>query len=422
MSAVSTVRHLPAHEPLRVGYVVKRYPRYSETFIVTEILAHERSGQSVEIFALRPCIDTHFQDMLARVRAPVNYLPSSGLRTGYFWQLLQDTVTLLPGLWNLLEAARGDDVRDVYQALVLAGEVVRKRIHHLHAHFATSATTVARLAAAFAGISYSFTAHAKDIYHETVQTEDVRRKLHDAAAAVTVSDYNLAHLRETYGESAGRVRRIYNGLDLGQFSYSEPQTRRPCIVAVGRLVEKKGFVDLINACALLASRGRAFECRIIGGGPLEAELQAQIERLGLAARIKLLGPLPQREVVRCMQEAAVFAAPCVVGADSNRDGLPTVLLEAMALGTPCVATDVTGIPEALHDGETGIGVPQHDTAMLAAAIEKLLIDAALRVRLARQARRLIEECFDSARNAEKLRAVFHEARDVRSRLSMEVGA
>jgi colanic acid/amylovoran biosynthesis glycosyltransferase len=393
----------------RVGYVLKRYPRFSETFVVNEILAHEAAGLGIEIFSLRPPDDTHFQDGISRVRAPVTYLPVYGLKAEALWSAVQEAAEVLPGVWSALEAARGEDVRDVYQALLLARIVRLRGISHLHAHFASVATTVTRLAARFAEVPYTFTAHAKDIFHESVQPDDLRRKLEDASAVVTVSDYNEAHLRAEFGAAAGRVQRIYNGLDTSRFPFTIPRRRRTVIVGVGRLVEKKGFDDLVSACAILASRGVDFECRIIGTGDMESALRAQIESLGLGSRVRLLGPQPQSEVIAEVGSAALFAAPCVLGSDGNRDGLPTVLLEAMALGTPCVSTDVTGIPEALHDGETGLMVTQHDPEALAGAMERLLGDPELRVRLAIRARQLIEAEFSVHRNAARVRALFGPA-------------
>ena len=394
---------------LRVGYVVKRYPRFSETFIVSEILAQEAAGHVVEVFSLYPPNDTHFQDSLASVRAPVTYLPADGVRAIEFWTGVQRAADVMPGVCAALDAARGEQARDVYQALLLAREVHLRHIGHLHAHFGTVTTAVARLAARFAGVPYSFTAHAKDIFHASVNPDELRRKLVDAAAVVTVSDYNVMHLCRTYGTAATHVRRIYNGLDLDQLQATSPRGRSARIVAVGRLIEKKGFSDLVEACRILSDRNCAFECAIIGTGPLEASLRAQIDALRLTDRVELLGPRPRSEVLRCMRSAAVFAAPCVVGIDGDRDGLPTVLLEAMAVGTPCVATDVTGIPEAIHDGETGFVVPQHDPVALAAAIERLLKDPLLRAEIARRARRLVETHFDVRRNAVELRELFASA-------------
>jgi glycosyltransferase involved in cell wall biosynthesis len=271
------------------------------------------------------------------------------------------------------------------------------------------ATSEARLAAHFAGVPYTFTAHAKDIFHESVRKDDLRRKLEDAAGVVTVSGYNVEYLSEISDAARTKINRIYNGLHLDQFPYTSPQERAPLIVGVGRLVEKKGFCDLVYACAMLARKGIDFRCLIIGAGEEEGKLRETIERLGLTGTVELMGPKPQCEVKQYVSSAAVFAAPCVVGSDGNRDGLPTVLLEAMALGTPCISTDVTGIPEVLRDGKTGLMVPQHNPAKLAEAIERLLNDPQLRVNIARSARRLIEDEFSIDRNSVRIRALFEQA-------------
>lgn len=389
---------------MKVGYVVKRYPRYSETFIVNEILAHEKAGLNLEIFALRPSVDTHFQGNIASVRAPVNYL-NPLVKVPELWTELESTASRSPGFWRLVGTG-GHDVKDVYHALQLARLTRLRGITHLHAHFATSAAAVSRLAARLAGVPFTMTAHAKDIFHESVEAAEFERKLVDAAVTITVSDYNLAFLKSRYGSAAARVQRVYNGLDLSEFTYADPDERPLDVVAVGRLVEKKGFGDLIAALAILKQRGAPLNCRIIGEGPLEGELRAQIDQLHLDDLVVMAGPCPQREVKAQVRSAAVFAAPCVVGKDGNRDGLPTVLLEAMALGTPCVSTDVTGIPEVLSDRQTGLMVPQHNPGALADAMEPLVRDGTLRVPLAQHARLRIEDAFDIHRNASRLRSIF----------------
>jgi colanic acid/amylovoran biosynthesis glycosyltransferase len=391
----------------KIGYVVKRYPRFSETFIVNEILAHEAAGVLIEIFSLLPPTDSHFQDVIARVRAPVHYLPSEGSKVPSFWSALAQASGDLTDFWNRLGNARTEDVRDVAQGIALARHVRHRGIHHLHAHFASAPTTVARLAAMFAGVSYSFTAHAKDIFHKDVKAEDLSRKFRDALAAITVSDFNLHYLRDFAGD---KLLRIYNGIDLLRFPYTAPVKRLPRIVGIGRLVEKKGFSDLVSACALLRDRGCPFECEIIGTGDQEAPLRAQIEQLGLEHHVALLGPRPQAEIISHLQSASVLAAPCVVGEDGNRDGLPTVLLEAMALGTPCVSTDVTGIPEVLRHNQTGLLVAQRGPAALADACQRLLTNSTERVRLASEARRLIEAEFDVHENARRIRALWQDVK------------
>lgn len=399
---------VPDHQP-RIAYVLKVYPRFSETFIVNEILAHEAAGTAIEIVALRPPTEGRFHEQLARVRAPVHYLPHQGLKLVDFWEQVRAAAAADPAFWERFAPASDAEYDAVSQALALAALVRARGITHLHAHFASVATTVARMAARLAGVTYSFTAHAKDLYHESVRPDDLRQKLADAAAIVTVSDYNLAYLRGQFGADAARVRRIYNGLELPRFPYAAPIARPPRIVAVGRLIEKKGFDVLIDACALLRDQGRPFACQIVGAGEREAALAAQIAAHRLAGQVSLLGPRPQGEVVQLVQGGAVFAAPCVVGEDGNRDGMPTVLLEAMALGTPCVATDVTGIPELIDDGASGLIVPQRDPAALAAAMARLLDDERLRLRLASAARRRIEADFDITTSGAALRATFAEA-------------
>jgi glycosyltransferase involved in cell wall biosynthesis len=403
---------------MRVAYLVKRYPRYSETFIVNELLAHEAAGLDVEVFSVYPPNDTHFQDVISQVRAPLSYLPmlrsvsasdgsTSTPQSDQFWSALREAKLRLPSFDVGFEAAQvTEHAESVYSAVALAQALHEKGIQHVHAHFASKPAGVARLAAAFAGVPYTFTAHAKDLFHESVDAERLERKIRGAAAVITVSDYNATYLRTRYPVAADKLHRIYNGLDLERFPFTSPSERPATIVAVGRLIEKKGFGDLVQACAKLASRGKRFRCQIIGTGPLAGDLDRQIDASGLSNRVELLGPRAQAEVATLVQKAAAFAAPCVIGGDGNRDGLPTVLLEAMALGTPCISTDVTGIPEVVRDQATGLQVPQRDPERLAEAIDRLLGDPALRVRLATAARRLIETEFDVHRNAARLRAVF----------------
>ncbi len=396
----------------RVGYVLKMYPRFSETFVVTELIQMQRLGIDLEVFSLRPPTDGRFHASLAELRAPVTYLDYSSLRASELWELLRRAGAQFGDLGLQLRDLLSSDVRDVAQALELARLVRLRGLTHLHAHFASVSADVARLAARIAGITYSITAHAKDIFHADVDAAALRRKLRDASDVITVSDFNLSFLRSHFGADALRVRRVYNGLDLPTFGWSDPAHRAPVIAAVGRLVEKKGFADLLRAAALLHRSGCEFRIDLVGSGDQEEALRALRDELGLGDRVRFLGPLPQDQVISVVREAAVLAAPCVVAEDGNRDGLPTVLLEAMALGTPCVATPVTGIPEVVTDGRTGLLVGEHEPEALAKAIDRLLGDAALRTRLSRSARALIESEFDSSRQAAEVAKSFGPAGDV----------
>ncbi|HIZ37010.1 MAG TPA: glycosyltransferase family 4 protein [Candidatus Ruania gallistercoris] len=390
--------------PTRIGYVTKMYPRFSETFIVNEVLALERTGLDLEIFSLRPPSDGRFHETLSQVRAPVTYL-SRHVRSQGLWERLRRAHLLFPDLATHLGDLLELEADDAVAAVELAMLARERDLTRLHAHFASVATAVARVAATIAGIEYSFTAHAKDIFHESVDPVALSRRLADAAAVVTVSDFNLDYLHRTYGPAADRVRRVYNGLDLRRFGYSAPIQRDRVVVAVGRLVEKKGFRDLIDAVAYLAAQGRPVRLDLVGAGEQDEALRDQVAALDLHQHVRLLGPLPQHRVREVVQSAGALAAPCVVGQDGNRDGLPTILLEAMALGTPCVATPVTGIPEVLQHEQTGLLVSEADPIGLAEQLDRLLDDESLQLRLAERARALIETEFDDVRTSRQLREI-----------------
>ena len=352
-----------------IGYVLKVYPRLSQTFVVNELRAHEAAGLKFTVFSLRR--------------------PKESDRTVVDPPLAAEVVQL--------------DGPDAALPAQLAAAARMRGISHLHAHFAKLATGVARAAAAELQVPYSFTAHARDIFENSVDPQALAERIRDAAQVITVSRFNVDYLEQQHGRRASLV---YNGVPLDAFSYTSPERREPVVLAVGRLIEKKGFADLIEAAAILTREGAAFRCEIVGEGEERDALAARIAELGLEDRVRLLGARTSEQVQAHMRACAVLAVPCVVAGDGDRDGLPTVLLEAMALGTPCVGTDVTGIPEALVDEVTGLGVPQRDPAALAAALQRLLTDAALRVRLAEAARALVERRFSSAANTRRLRALW----------------
>jgi glycosyltransferase involved in cell wall biosynthesis len=391
--------------PSRIGYVLKMYPRFSETFVVTEILALQDQGADLDIFSLRPPTDGRFHEALSRVQAPVTYVPMPG-KPPEIWAALSGARELHR---ERFDACVGELLAappvDACQALLLAGLVRERGVTHLHAHFGTVSAAVARLAARIAGITYSVTLHAKDIFHESVDDAELAARISDAAAVVTVSDFNERYLRERYGDATHTLVRIYNGIDLEAFAASRPDDRPPLVVGVGRLVEKKGFHHLVDAVAVLRDRGRPIRLELVGGGAEEEALRARVAALDLDDRVTFHGPLTQAETRERMRAAAVLAAPCVVGLDGNRDGLPTVILESLALGTPVVATPVTGIPEAVLDGQTGLLVPEGDTAALVEALDRLVADADLRCRLAERGRQHVEERFDARKNSRQLHAV-----------------
>lgn len=398
----------------RIAYLLKMYPRFSETFILSELLELERQGADIRVYSLKKPDDGRFHADASRLRARVTYVPESVLLAprAYYEAhrrcFRRRRRTYLRLLWGALARRRLGAVKRFLQAGYLAPLLEREGIQHVHAHFASSATSVALYLHRLSGIEYSFTAHAKDIYSDAVSTDVLERKLKPAAFAVTVSDYNQQYLAQLQG--GHKVVRIYNGLDLQQFSPNGiAPCERPLVLAVGRLVEKKGFADLIRACALLQRDGVEFTCLIVGKGPLEANLRALIRQCGLDEHVELPGPRSREELLHLYPQASAFVAPCVVGSDGNRDGLPTVLIEAMALGVPVVATPVTGIPELVEHEHTGLLVPEANPERLAAAIRRTLEDREDARARAFRGRRLVECRFDLKKNVSELRELFQGA-------------
>ena len=407
--------------PLRIGYVLKRFPRLSETFILNEILALERQGIEVEVFSLLKPPAEQRHALLADVRARVTYLPSSG-NLGRIKML--DGLAAAPVFLGdlladadhgaLFPAKSPADVATLYlKAAAVALLARQRRVDHLHAHFGSDATTVALLSGRLSGLGYSFTAHARDIFHtyqDPVADDAMRRvKLDEARFCVTVSDYNVRRLTQIAPHA--RVRRLYNGIDLSRFT-PDPAARRPeLIVAVGRLIEKKGFADLIEACRLLAPERPAMRCRIIGDGPLRDDLQARIDAAGLRDRVEILGPRTQETLIGLMRQAAVITLPCVVGESGDRDGLPTVLLEGMALGQPVVTTTTSGGPEIVVQDETGQLCPPADPPGLARALGEVLADPERAHRMGTAGRRRAERLFSLDRNVATLAGHFRDAAD-----------
>ena len=405
---------MPQSEPA-TAYILKMYPRFSETFIVSEILAREAAGDRIEIFSLRPPNDPRFHPELARVNAPVTYIARPKSAEGV-WETFgaAEAAGLAPAVSRVFAELATIGPDDALQAINLAVALQNRNIRHLHVHFASTPTSVARLASAITGIPYSFTAHAVDIFVDTVDDDDLRTKFAQAHHAVTISAYNLRFLRRRFPDVTSRLHLVRNGLDLDRFPYRDPRpigaTLR--VAAVGRFVEKKGFQHLVPAAAELVAQGVPLDLRIAGTGVLAAELQSAVEQLGLADHVRLLGPQTQDQVHELLQSCDVFVAPCVVAADGNADGMPTVLLEAMATGAPCISTAVTGIPEVVHNGRTGILTTPGDPHLLAQAIRRMSAPSTDRVSLARNARALIERDYDVRQQAETLRALSLEARKV----------
>ncbi|GAA1474484.1 glycosyltransferase family 4 protein [Corynebacterium felinum] len=390
----------------RIGYILKVYPRFSETFIVTEILAREAIGDELTIFALRPTTDARFHPELARVRAEVKWI-GRPFGAEDLWQritgiveeseIVKNFAAILPELSTLGHT-------EVAQGLELALKAKHEGITHFHAHFAALSGRMAWVASKLTGIPYTVTTHAKDIFHNSVDMQWLRRICGDATRVIAISQYNYNYLQQVLSGTGANISLQYNALELERFPYHKPPTlSEPLeIAAVGRLVPKKGFGALIEAVAIVKAKGIPVKVSLGGAGELKEELEQKISDLDLDDTVTMLGPLNQEEVRELLRRSHVFVAPCVPGADGNVDGLPTVILEAMACGTPVIATSVTGIPEVIRHDDTGILLEPGHVPALAQALENFARGTIDGLSLSRNARKFVEKHFDSLSQARTL--------------------
>ena len=390
-----------------IGFLLKTYPKLSETFILEEILGLERLGVKLHIFSLNPPQDATVHSTFDQVRAPVTYLPEKFHRDCVVAQLkwaLRNPLRYLKSLWFACWRPEGQGLRDLLRAGALGEKLREVGIAHLHAHFISEPTGVAELVNRLTGIAYSVSAHAKDIYLS--EPKILQRKLHGAKFTVTCTCYNSTHLATIATDA--KIFRMYHGIDLKRFSSAVESVKAtpPLILSVGRLREKKGFVTLIKACLALQLSGIAFRCEIIGYGEDQVKLQRLIDSYGLGPVVVLIGKMTHTELIERYRRATLFVLPSQIAEDGDRDGIPNVLAEAMATGLAVVTTAVSGIPELVRDQIDGLMVPERNPPALASALQQLLQDAALRQHLGAAARARVCQVFDSNKTTLQLKALF----------------
>lgn len=394
-----------------VAYLVSRFPKLTETFVLYEILALEGLGVGVELFPLLPrqregVVHPEAQRLMPRVhfmglwawpvvRANLRRLVTQPVRYCRVWwevvagnraspRLLLRALVLWPKMVWLAEALEGLGVR------------------HVHAHFATHATLAALVVHRFTAIPYSFTAHGSDIHKDLTMFGP---KLAAAAFGVTVSDYNVEYLATGVGEWVReRLVVVRCGVDPEPFALLPPPgDGEPfAILCVAALKEVKGHRFLLEACARLQAAGVAFVCDLVGEGPLAGELAEMAGALGLGARVRWHGALSRPGVLERLARAHVVVLPSVLGPRGEREGVPVALMEAMAAGRPVVSSRLSGIPELVADGESGLLCPPGDVECLAAALTRLAGDRALGRRLGEVGRRVVAERYHLGRNAARL--------------------
>ena len=403
--------------PIRIGFLVKTFPRLSETFILNEILGLEQLGWDLHIYALKRPADEPVHPGVGQVKAPVTYIPAllstvsrlEPLRilAAHARMVVTRPVRYVAALRRYFGKTAETRIKEFLQAGYLAASLERDGITHLHAHFANTPTAVAEIAHWLTNIPFSFTAHAKDIY--TSNEADLARRIGAATSVLTCTGFNERHLRALAGSEAS-IHLAYHGIDAARFAAvvrDVPDTAdevAPLVLSVGRFCEKKGLEDLIRACAILRDKNVRFRCVLVGYGPLENQLKELRRSLRLESFIQMPGRLAQPDVIAQYAQASVFALPCLVTDSGDRDGIPNVLFEAMAAGVPVVTTNVSGITELVTEGQTGWLVESRRPDMLAQSIEHVLAHPARAEQIAANARRCVLEKFTLEVSSQRVHA------------------
>jgi colanic acid/amylovoran biosynthesis glycosyltransferase len=389
-----------------IAYLFERFPSFGQTFCYREVAELERQGVRVHVFSIRRPADEPEQDWDQGIVERVHYLPDEKPLVAEIDGVLKTGAVSGDVRAAVKDWGRQSDFLRLYQAVYVGVRMQQKGLRHVHVHFAGMAARTAYWIERFFGLPFSFTAHANDIFAPRDFAVSLEKLFESATAVVTVSDFAVRQLQERFPENAARVQRVYNGVDLSQFRPANFGSPVPLIVSIGRLIEKKGFGDLIAACGLLRAHGRAFECRIIGEGPLEESLRGQIAAADLGTFVRLIGPQSQAEIATHLADATIFVLPCTREVDGGMDNLPTVIMEAMAAGLPVISTPLAGVPEMVEDGASGDLVPERNPPALATTIERLLDDPKRMRQLGARGREIAREKFSIEESVRQLRTVF----------------
>jgi len=406
----------------RIAYVASLFPKLTETFILREVQEMERAGIAVSLFSIRPRPSEPFHADARPYLEKTHYASWFGLKhiTAFISLLLRRPWGVLQGLaylgQDLLAHARypGTAAKTLLCApkmFLFTRYMEREGVAHVHGHFANIPTTLTVFAARVLGITYSFTGHALDIF-VPVNQSGLPSKIGGAQFVATCTGFNTKILGRFCRTDADRSKIVlnYHGLDLNKYVATDARDERR-IVAGGRLVEQKGLPYLVEAAAVLRDRGVSVRIEIIGDGPQRSLLEQAIARHGLQESVALVGSMPHERLVELMRTSAMIVLPCIETRERFMDGIPNILIESLALEVPVITTQLSGIPELVVDGETGLLAPPQDASALADAIELLLRDPARGRDLGRKGRARVESMFDLGRNAQELVRRFREILD-----------
>ena len=406
----------------KVAYIMSRFPKLTETFILYEMLAMQQQGIQVEVYPLlrereevmhpeaAQFVDVaHFHPFISLpiVKANLHFLwkkPFVYAKT--FWDLLRAN-------WGSFKFFTG--VLGIFpKAVLFAYQMRADNVKHVHAHFASHPAAAGFIIRRLAGIPYSFTAHGSDLHRDRHMLPE---KVAEAAFVAAISEYNKELIiSECGGNHGAKVHVVHCGVDTDVFRARAHETpyekgENPfMIVCVGTLHEVKGQAYLIEACRQLQERRFDFECHFVGDGPDKKALTELVEQVGLSRKIRFHGRLTRDEISRLLRDADVLVAPSVPTRDGRREGIPVVLMEAMGSGVPVIASDLSGIPELVNHQLTGLLVPPRNAASLADALERYIQDPELRWHLGNAGREKVVGDFDLNKNAASLAQYFLEER------------
>lgn len=411
-----------------LGMILKGYPRISETFISNEILLLERLGFKIHIFSMRQPRENFSHDSIKKISASVDYLPETLLKP--LPHFLYHNILLGAKKPHLYARAFGiassrygrtrksATLKHLFQAGYLVHKLLPESgLGHFHAHFAHSPTSVAMFASLLSGLPFSFTAHAKDIY--TSDPRQLREKISLAKFVVTCTQYNRKFLKKTVQNGPGTISTpihcIYHGIDMAFFSGEadkKTKIQKPLspykIMTVARLTKKKGLSTVYHALKILKDRGVPFLHTLIGDGDDRREILHLIKNLGLEKDSKWLGTQPHQVVLEHYRNSDLFVLGCEVAENGDRDGIPNVFIESMAMGIPVVGTKVSGIPELIENRVTGVLVPPQNPEDMADAIVMLLQNQGLREQIVAEAKKKVRTYFDNRVLIKDLAAVFNK--------------
>jgi colanic acid/amylovoran biosynthesis glycosyltransferase len=408
-------RRGPVHPGASLAYIAQSFPDFTQTFVYREVMALESLGMPVATFAIwKKPRDRVSEEARHYVEKTYYALPVSWpgfLFSHIFFLSVHPARYWKTALFVL--SRRGEPFQNrartfhhFCEAVYLAKEMRKRGIKHIHAHFSINAATVALVAARLLKITFSFTAH-NILFRDRLI---LREKIREAKFIAAISEYTRQFLVHTISDDRfkDKIHLIHCGLEPDKFRPPEtkPANRIPIILSIAQLTEKKGIAVLLEACKILAEEGHPFHCLIVGDGPQRAQLERLIDEWNLAGSLRLEGRVFQEQLKGYLEKADIFVLPCIVAPDGDRDGIPVSLMEAMAMEVPCVSTFVSGIPELIENGESGILVEEKNPAALADALKRLLADEELRKKLGERGRARVLQEFDVQKNACKLKRLF----------------